>query len=62
MKSKKFNKVLTLKKSTVINLDSNKMYAVKGGYFNTDFDISCQSWCGCQTNFYHCPETRDFCP
>jgi natural product precursor len=55
MKRKKLNKVLTLNKSTVSDLDSTQMNAAKGGYFQTYWDYSCHTWCGCETNFYHCP-------
>ncbi|HLP46466.1 MAG TPA: class I lanthipeptide [Candidatus Deferrimicrobium sp.] len=63
MKSKKFNKVLTLNKSTISNLDSDQMDAAKGGYWYTRFDYTCYTWCGCQTNYFHCPSDKTYiCP
>ncbi len=57
MKSQKFHKVLTLNKSTVSNLNSEQMHAAKGGYYFTDFNYSCRTWCGCETNPAMCRTT-----
>lgn len=63
MKTQQFNKKLTLNKATVENLNGESMKEAKGGYFNTRFYMTCQSWCGCQTNFYHCPTDETYiCP
>ncbi|HLP44455.1 MAG TPA: class I lanthipeptide [Candidatus Kapabacteria bacterium] len=61
MKSKKFNKVLTLNKSTVSNLESDQMNAAKGGYGQTRFDATCYTYCGCQTNYFHCRTDLTYC-
>lgn len=61
MKSKKFNKVLTLNKSTVSNLENGLMNEVKGGYVQTAFEATCYTYCGCQTNFFHCRTNMSIC-
>ncbi len=55
MKTKKFNKKLTLNKKTVVNLDSSNMNGVQGGIVETYYT--------CPTNLTHC-RTRcaTYCP
>jgi len=62
MKTKKLNKALTFSKSTVTHLNPPEMNEVNGGYWDTNFDTNClKSWCGCETNFYHCKTDLSFC-
>lgn len=61
MKTKKFNKVLTLNKTTISDLNSDQMNAAKGGYWYTGFDYTCYTWCQCQTNFFHCKTNLSYC-
>lgn len=61
MKRKTFNKVLTLNKSTVSNLGTNQMNEAKGGYLQTRFDDTCVTYCGCETNYFHCRTNMSLC-
>ena len=54
MKPKKFNKVLTLNKTTISDLNVDQMNEAKGGYWYTRVANTCYTWCGCDTNFFFC--------
>ena len=53
MKSKKINKKLVLKKSTITNLDNNDLNSVYGGALPTYVKTVCFTLC--VSNCYLCP-------
>jgi hypothetical protein len=46
MKPKNFKRKLSLKKTTISNLESAEQKALKGGYLPTDLEATCYTWCG----------------
>lgn len=63
MKTRKLNKKLELKKTTVSDLNSNQMNAVKGGLTWTD-PRACKTKGECsiyQSELYTCPATCPKC-
>lgn len=61
MKQKQFNKKLVLNKNTVANLELNEMEAIKGGIYYTALEWTCNTWCGCTTQyFWLCPTDARF--
>ena len=65
MKTKKFNKKLTLNKNTIVNLDDGDMQNAKGGSgFTCIYDYMCNSYndCGETQDISGCPEWTVFCP
>ncbi|MCP5104558.1 MAG: hypothetical protein GY950_14325 [bacterium] len=67
MKRKTFNKKLVLKKTTVANLDGDRMNKIKGGTIictvvktcicTTQGGQICQNTCGCTTQVQPCQDT-----
>jgi hypothetical protein len=61
MKQKKFDKKLNLGKKTIAHLNDDEKAMVKGGYFNTNCDATCYTWCaGCRTRPQICGYTPYF--
>ena len=60
MKPKKLNQKLTLNKTTVSNLESHEESAIRGGYFNTNLDATCYTWCGACLTRASCVATCDY--
>ncbi len=61
MKPRKLNKKLYLSKKTIADLDYREQEKIKGGYFNTNCDQTCYTWCGaCQSRPQVCGYTPDF--
>lgn len=58
MKTKKLNKKLELKKTTVVTLHEEAQQAAKGGYWQTALYTNCYSWhpvCPTQPVYYCSP-------